>query len=60
MTARPMTVSAIQITSDDAAKAATVEKMLGFLDVAGRRGSELVVLPEVWTGLGYSTEESYA
>ena len=50
MTARPMTVSAIQITSDDGAKAATVEKMLDFLDVAGRRGSELVVLPEVWTG----------
>ena len=44
--ARPMTVSAIQITSDDAAKAATVERMMGFLDVAGRRGSELVVLPE--------------
>ena len=59
MTARPMTVSAIQITSDDGAKAATVEKMLDFLDVAGRRGSELVVLPEVWTGLGFSTEEAY-
>ena len=44
MTARPMTVSAIQITSDDGAKAATVEKMLDFLDVAGRRGSELVVV----------------
>ena len=59
MTTRPMTISAIQITSDDDAKAATVDKMLGFLDVAGRRGSELVVLPEVWTGLGYSTEEAY-
>ena len=33
--------------------------MLGFLDGTGRRGSELVVLPEVWTGLGYSTEEAY-
>ena len=57
--ARPMTVSAIQITSDDAAKDATVERMMGFLDVAGRRGSELVVLPEIWTGAGLSTEEAY-
>jgi len=54
-----MTVSAIQITSDDAAKDATVERMMGFLDVAGRRGSELVVLPEIWTGAGLSTEEAY-
>ena len=58
-TARPMTVSAIQITAEDGEKDAAVEKMLGFLDVAGRRGSELVVLPEVWTGLGFSTEEAY-
>ena len=57
--ARPMTVSAIQITSDDAAKDATVERMMGFLDLAGRRGSELVVLPEIWTGAGLSTEEAY-
>jgi len=58
-TARPMTVSAIQITAVDGEKLATVEKMLGFLDIAGRRGSELVVLPEVWTGLGYSSEDAY-
>ncbi len=58
-TARPMTVSAIQITAEDGEKQATVEKMLGFLDVAGRRGSELVVLPEVWTGLGFSSDEAY-
>ncbi|HJM94164.1 MAG: nitrilase-related carbon-nitrogen hydrolase [Alphaproteobacteria bacterium] len=57
--ARPMTVSAIQITSDDAAKDATIERMMGFLDLAGRRGSELVVLPEIWTGAGLSTEEAY-
>ena len=56
---RPMTVSAIQITAIDGEKQATVEKMLGFLDVAGRRGSELVVLPEVWTGLGFSSDKAY-
>lgn len=54
-----MTVSAVQITAIDGEKDATVEKMLGFLDVAGARGSELVVLPEVWTGLGYSSEKAY-
>lgn len=54
-----MTVSAVQITAVDGEKDATVEKMLGFLDVAGARGSELVVLPEVWTGLGYSSEKAY-
>lgn len=54
-----MTVSAVQITAVDGEKDATVEKMLGFLDVAGERGSELVVLPEVWTGLGYSSEKAY-
>ena len=57
---RPMTVSAVQITADDNSKADTVERMMGFLDVAGARGSELCVLPEVWTGLGYSTDKAYA
>lgn len=59
MPKRPMTVSAVQITAVDGEKDATVEKMLGFLDLAGQRGSELVVLPEVWTGLGYSTDKAY-
>jgi predicted amidohydrolase len=54
-----MTVSAVQITAIDGEKDATVEKMLGFLDLAGERGSGLVVLPEVWTGLGYSAEKAY-
>jgi predicted amidohydrolase len=51
---RQMTVSAIQITAVDGEKAATVDKMAGWLDVAGGRGSDLVVLPELWTGLGFS------
>jgi predicted amidohydrolase len=54
--ARAITVSAIQMTAVDGEKEAAVEKMMRFLDVAGRRGSKLVVLPEVWTGLGYSTK----
>ena len=56
---RPMTVSAVQITAVDGEKEATVEKMLGYLDVAGRRGSRLVVLPELWTGLGFSSDRAY-
>ncbi len=56
---RPMTVSAIQITAIDGEKDATVAKMMDFLDLAGGRGSELVVLPEVWTGLGWSSEKAY-
>jgi deaminated glutathione amidase len=54
--ARPITVSAIQITAVDGEKEAAVEKMMRLLDVAGRRGTKLAVLPEVWTGLGYSTK----
>ena len=56
---RAITVSAIQITAVDGEKEATVEKMMRFLDVAGARGSKLVVLPEVWTGLGYSSKVAH-
>jgi len=55
-----MTVSAVQITAVDGEKDATVAKMMDFLDIAGRRGSELVVLPEVWTGLGYSSAKAFS
>lgn len=57
--AKDITVSAIQITADDRHKDATVEKVMRLLDQAGSRGSELVVLPEVWTGVGFSSEEAY-
>jgi deaminated glutathione amidase len=59
MMTQPITVSAVQITAVDGEKEATVEKMLRFLDVAGERRSKLVVLPEVWTGLGYSTKVAH-
>lgn len=48
--------SAIQITAVDGEKAANVDKLAGFLDVAGGHGSDLVILPELWTGLGFSDE----
>jgi predicted amidohydrolase len=59
MAKRPITVSAVQITAVDGEKERTVEKMLDFIDTAGRRGSALVVLPELWTGLGFSDETGY-
>ncbi|MFQ5773047.1 MAG: carbon-nitrogen hydrolase family protein [Kiloniellaceae bacterium] len=56
---RQLVASAIQITAADGEKDATVEKMARWLDVAGSRGSDLVVLPELWTGLGFSDAEIY-
>jgi deaminated glutathione amidase len=56
---RSLTVSAIQITAADSRKQDTVERMLAYLDEAGRRGSTLAVLPEVWTGVGFSNAEAY-
>ena len=52
-------VSAIQITAVDGEIEATREKVSRLLDVAGARGSDLVVLPEVWTGLAYSQSDLY-
>jgi predicted amidohydrolase len=56
---RQLIASAIQITAVDGEKDATVEKMAGWLDIAGSRGSDLAVLPELWTGLGFSDDEIY-
>jgi deaminated glutathione amidase len=49
-----LTVATVQLTSDDRDKARTVAKALRMVDEAASRGAELIVLPEVWTGLGYS------
>lgn len=56
---RALTVSAIQVTAADSRKAETVERVLAALDEAGRRGSQLVVLPEMWTGVGFSRPGAY-
>ncbi|HLI13744.1 MAG TPA: nitrilase-related carbon-nitrogen hydrolase [Alphaproteobacteria bacterium] len=52
-------VSCVQLTAIDGEKPATVEKALRLVRQAGERGSRLVVLPEVWTGLGYSDKDIY-
>ena len=53
------TVSCVQFTAVDGEKQATIEKALRLVRQAGERGSKLVVLPEVWTGLGYSDKMIY-
>ena len=52
-------VSCVQITAVDGEKQATIEKALALVRQAGERGSALVVLPEVWTGLAYSAKTLY-
>jgi len=52
-------VSCVQFTAVDGAKHATIDKALNLLRQAGERGSRLAVLPEVWTGLGYSDKTIY-
>ncbi|WP_374632078.1 carbon-nitrogen hydrolase family protein [Ferrovibrio sp.] len=53
---RNVTVSMIQICADDDDRAANVAKMLEYLKIAGDRGSQIVALPEVWTGTGFSRD----
>ncbi|MFK3781304.1 carbon-nitrogen hydrolase family protein [Agrobacterium sp. NPDC089420] len=59
MNPRRMTVSVIQITAVDDDNQANVDKLCALLDVAGQRGSDLVVLPEVMTGSGASDPKAY-
>ena len=56
---RNLTVSVIQITAEDGKKQEAVDKVARFLDVAGERSSRLAVLPELWTGLGFSNDTIY-
>ncbi|MFM8679323.1 MAG: carbon-nitrogen hydrolase family protein [Alphaproteobacteria bacterium] len=56
---RPLSIACVQFTAIDGEKEATVERALGLVEAAARGGAKLVVLPEVWTGLGYSTPTAY-
>ncbi len=56
---RTRTLSCVQFTAVDGEKEATVERALALIDRAAAEGAQLVVLPEVWTGLGYSTPTAY-
>jgi predicted amidohydrolase len=54
-----MTVSVIQFTALDDDNATNLATMDRLLDIAGRRGSNLAVLPEVMTGCGASDPQAY-
>lgn len=54
MTSRTLTISVVQMLAVDGEKKSAVDRMMGHLDEAGRRGSQLTVLPEAWTGTGFS------
>ncbi len=47
-------VATVQMTTDDRDKARIVDNVLRMIDEAGAQGADLIVLPEVWTGLGYA------
>lgn len=59
MSANTLTVSCVQLTARDDDKTGTIKRCLELIDVAASQGAELVVLPEVWTGLGYSAPDLY-
>lgn len=59
MTADTLTVSCVQFTASDNDKEGTVKTCLDLIDQAAEQGAKLVVLPELWTGLGFSTPTRY-
>jgi len=59
MSDNTLTVSCVQLTARDDDKPGTIKKCLELIDLAATQGAQLVVLPEVWTGLGYSTPDLY-
>ena len=54
MTARRVTISVVQMLAVDGEKKSAIDRMMAHLDEAGARGTELAVLPEAWTGTGFS------
>ncbi len=59
MSDNTLTVSCVQLTARDDDKPGTIKKCLELIDLAASQGAQLVILPEVWTGLGYSTPDLY-
>lgn len=51
---RPVTISIAQFNAQDDDKAGNLAKAERFLDEAGSRKSDIVVLPELFTGTGFS------
>ncbi|WP_374310797.1 carbon-nitrogen hydrolase family protein [Dongia sp.] len=53
--ARPVTISIAQFNAQDDEKPGNLAKAQHYLDLAGTRGSNIVVLPELFTGTGFSS-----
>lgn len=53
-------VSIVQTNPNDDDKPTTMRSMAAYLDEAGARRSDFVVLPEVWTGTGFSRSGAHA
>lgn len=53
--ARPVTISIAQFNAQDDDKSGNLVKAAHYLDLAGTRGSNIVVLPELFTGTGFSS-----
>ena len=54
-----VTVSLVQFTADENDRDVNVKRCLDYIDRAAEQDAQLIVLPEVWTGLGYSTKSRY-
>lgn len=55
---RPITVSIVQFNASDDAKAANVDSVMDLLEIAGERKSDIVVLPETFTGTGLALDNA--
>jgi len=56
---RPVTISIAQFNAQDDEKPANLAKAKRYLDLAGARGSHIVVLPELFTGTGFSSGDAH-
>ncbi|HBM11432.1 MAG TPA: hypothetical protein DD390_01930, partial [Rhodospirillaceae bacterium] len=57
---RPVTISIVQINARDDDKEGNIRKVLKGLEVAGERKSDIVVLPETFTGSGLALHNAQA
>lgn len=57
--ARPVTISIAQFNAQDDDKPGNLNRAAHFLDLAGARHSDIVVLPELFTGTGFSSGDAH-
>ena len=56
---RPVTISIAQFNAQDDDKTGNLAKAQHYLDLAGARGSNIAVLPELFTGTGFSSGDAH-